>query len=215
VATKSIRDSIVDAALSLSEKYSWEGLRLYQVAAELGITLDQLRVHFREKEDIVDAWFNRADSAMLCQAVKPDFLQLPARSRLHQAFMAWLLALSPYRRVTNQMVMGKLEPGHLHYQINGLLRVSRTVQWLREACHLDARLPWRAIEEIGLTTIVLLTFARWTQDSSENSRNTAVLLEGLLSKAERIVQEVGLCRPRMGTTIHAAAANGTEYPPHS
>ena len=58
-------DQIVDTAVELAEQKSWEAVRLHDVAASLGITLDDVRAHFREKEDIVDAWFERADSAML------------------------------------------------------------------------------------------------------------------------------------------------------
>ena len=57
-------DRIVDAAVTLAEERSWEAVRLHDVAAALNITLDDIRRHFREKEDIVDAWFDRADSAI-------------------------------------------------------------------------------------------------------------------------------------------------------
>lgn len=50
-------DQIVGAAVGLGEQKSWEAVRLHDVAAVLGISLDDLRTHFREKEDIVDAWF--------------------------------------------------------------------------------------------------------------------------------------------------------------
>ena len=46
-------DQIVDAAVELGEQGSWEAMRLHDVAVTLGITLDDVRAHFREKEDIV------------------------------------------------------------------------------------------------------------------------------------------------------------------
>ena len=55
-------DQIVDTAVELGEQRSWEAVRLHDIAASLGITLDDVRAYFREKEDIVDAWFERADS---------------------------------------------------------------------------------------------------------------------------------------------------------
>ena len=79
----SLRERIVDTALDLAERSSWETVRLHQVAVTLGIALDDVRAHFREKEDIVDAWFDRADAAMLREAARIEVAALPMRARLH------------------------------------------------------------------------------------------------------------------------------------
>ena len=70
--TATLRDAILDTALRLADASSWEAVRLHQVAAALGISLDDIRSHYREKEDLVDAWFDRADRALLEQARLPD-----------------------------------------------------------------------------------------------------------------------------------------------
>lgn len=190
MAAKSIKDKIIDAALDLAGRRSWESLRLHDVAAELQLGLNDVRAHFREKEDITDAWFDRADAAMLQSGTAPGVADLPARERLQRLIMVWLAALAPHRRVTRQMIYGKFEPGHVHYQFAGLLRVSRTVQWLREAAHRDAVLPWRAFEETGLTAIYLATFFYWMRDESENATRTSAFLDRLLGRAERLAQSL-------------------------
>ena len=48
-------------------------------------------------------------------------------------FGAWLGGMAAHRALTGQMLLYKLELGHLHLQAGALLRVSRTVQWWREA----------------------------------------------------------------------------------
>jgi ubiquinone biosynthesis protein COQ9 len=171
-----LRDRIVDAALEMAERTSWEAVRLHAVAAALDISLDQVREHFREKEDLVDAWFDRADAAMLRAAETEAFLTLTRRERLQHLIMTWLTALAPQRKVTRQMIHGKLEPGHLHIQIPGLMRVSRTVQWMREAARCDATFLRRAIEETALTSIYLATFFSWMHDDSPDSAATQRLL---------------------------------------
>ncbi|BAV32992.1 TetR family transcriptional regulator [Sulfuricaulis limicola] len=197
MAARSTREKIMDAALDLAGRQSWESLRLHDVAAELQLDLNDVRVHFREKEDIVDAWFDRADAAMLQAGTATGFSDLPARERLHRLIMAWLAALASHRDVTRQMIYGKFEPGHVHYQFAGLLRVSRTVQWLREAAHRDAVLPWRAIEETGLTAIYLAVFFCWMRDESESATRTSVFLDRLLGRAERLAQSLpGFSGPR-------------------
>ena len=192
----SLRERIVDTALDLAEQSSWEAVRLHQVAAALGITLDDVRAHFREKEDIVDAWFDRADAAMLREAARIEVAALPMRARLHHTLMAWLAVLATHRRPTRQMIVNKLEPGHVHYQFAGLLRVSRTVQWWREAAGCRAALPRRAFEEVGHTGIYLTTFTYWMFDESEHSSRTAEFLSRLLERAEKVEKMCDRPRPR-------------------
>ena len=181
-----LREAIVDTAVTIAERSHWESVRLFDIAAELDISLDDIRAHFREKEDLVDAWFDRADSRMLKTAETVEFLSLPPRERLQHLIMAWLDALTTHRKVTRQMIGGKLEPGHIHIQIPAILRVSRTVQWMREAAQRDATYVRRALEETALTTIYLATFAYWMQDDSENSQNTRDFLAHKLKYAESL-----------------------------
>jgi AcrR family transcriptional regulator len=169
---------------------SWEAVRLHEVATELGITLDEVRRHFREKEEVVEAWFDRADGAMLACTQAPGFAALTARERLQTVIMAWLAALAPHRKVTRQMILGKFEPGHVHIQIPGLLRVSRTVQWMREAAQRDAAYLRRALEETALTTIYLTTFFVWMCDGSQGSDRTRRFLERSLGAAEQLDRRV-------------------------
>jgi len=189
------RNRIVEAALELGKQQSWEAVRLHAVAEATGISLNKERLYFREKEDLVDAWFDRADSAMLQEAEAPDFQELSPRQRLHRLIMTWLATLAPYRNVTRQMIYGKMELGHVHIQIPGLMRVSRTVQWIREAAHLDATHVRRALEETGLTSIYLMTFFYWMKDNTPNSEKTSCFLDGLLGTTEKLDQLlcVGIC----------------------
>lgn len=209
MTAKSARERILNAALDLAGRKSWESVRLHDVAEELQMSLNEVRVHFREKEELTDAWFDRADAAMLAEADTPGFSELPPRERLHRLIMVWLQSLSGHRRVTRQMIRGKFEPGHLHYQYAGLLRVSRTVQWLREAAHRDAVLPWRAMEETVLTAIYLAVFFYWMRDDSENAARSAALLDKLLARAERLAQCLpGFPRARTRPPAERPAAQG-------
>ena len=181
-----LKERIVDTAIALAEQRSWEAVRLHDVADQLGITLNEVRRYFREKEEIAEAWFDRADALMLEDAATTAFQALPVRERLHRVIMTWLGALAAHRRVAREIIYGKLEPGHLHVQIPALLRVSRTVQWFREATHRDATFVRRALEETTLTSIYLLTFFYWLRDDSQGAARTAALLNRLLSEAGRL-----------------------------
>ena len=179
---------IVNHALELAEASSWEAVRLHQVAAAAGLSLDDVRHHFREKDEIIDAWFDRADQAMLAAATDAELGELPVRQRLERLMLAWLEALAPHRQVTRQMIQAKAEIGHVHIQVPAVMRISRTVQWLREAAHQDATHLRRAVEETVLTSIYLATFVHWLWDHSEDYQRTRRLLSGLLRAAERAAQ---------------------------
>jgi AcrR family transcriptional regulator len=188
--TENLRDQIVDAALAIAEARSWEAVRFHDVAARLAITLEDIRPHFREKEDLVEAWFDRADRAMLLLADTPEVSALPTSERLHRLVMAWLDALSAHRRVTRQMIMGKFEFGHLHIQIPGLMRVSRTVQWLREAAGREQTHIGRALEETALTSLYLVTFFYWMTDGTPGSTRTRAFLDRRLRQADWLRRRV-------------------------
>lgn len=181
-----LREKILEAALAQAERRSWEAVRLHDVALELSVPLSEIHRHFREKEELVDAWFDRADSAMLALASDPSLLALSPRDRLKRLVLSWLAALAAHKRITRQMILNKLEPGHLHYQIGALSRISRTVQWLREAARRDATLPRRAVEETVLTGIYLATFTRWLSDTADNTAATEKFLDRLLARAESV-----------------------------
>lgn len=178
---------IVDAAIELAERRSWEAVRLHQVAAHLGIGLDRIQAHFREKDELIDAWFDRADAAAVAQAESDGFARLPVRERLFVLIMGWLDALEPHRRVTRQMIQAKLEPGHVHIQLPAVMRISRTVQWMREAARLEDAGLQRALAESATTAIYLAAFTRWMGENAPGSPATRRLLDRLLRRAEAIV----------------------------
>lgn len=209
--SENVRDAIVNTAVALGARTSWEAVRLYDIAAELNITLDEIHSHFREKEDLVDAWFDRADSIMLRETDSPGFLTLTPQQRIHCLIMIWLDALAIERKVTRQMILAKLEPGHIHIQIPAVMRISRTVQWIREAAQRDATFVRRALEESALTTIYLMTFFFWMQDESLGSNRTRQFLDRNLSLAMWLGHTVYGDKPPVAqTTIDQISLPSTE-----
>lgn len=177
-----LRERILDCAVELAEKDSWEAVRLHQVAEELGIELADIQSNFSEKDQLIDAWFDRADRAALAATRTARFDTLPAVMRLEAVIVAWLDHLAPHRRVAREMIAAKAEFGHIHIQIPAMMRISRTVQWFREAAGYRDSLPFRAIAESAHTGIYLLTFTHWMYDDSPGAERTRRLLDRLLHK---------------------------------
>ena len=183
MSNNSISAEILDTALQLADAKSWETVHLFDVAAKLDMTLDQIRNYYPQKDDLVEAWFDRADKVVLSIDPGEDFLRRSDSERLHTVIMTWLDTLFPYHKVTREMLYYKLEFGHVHLQVLGVLRISRTVQWFREAARINTTHVRRVVEEIGTTSIYLITFSRWLFDESQGSNNTRLLLGKLLKKA--------------------------------
>lgn len=184
-----LADRILDSALAIAGNASWEDLQLHEVAATLDIPLEQIREYYAQKDDLAEAWFDRADRALLSWQPGEEFYGLPKHIRLQQVIMHWFDALEPQRRITRGMLCYKLEFGHVHLQALGVMRISRTVQWFREAARLQARSLQRVVEETAITGIYLAAFGRWLYDASPGSRDTRRFLEtalGILPGKEKI-----------------------------
>jgi AcrR family transcriptional regulator len=171
---------ILDSALKLADVCGWERLHLFNVAADLGVGLDSIASHYREKDQLVEAWFDRADQAMLARAKAADLLPLTPAKRLEELLLAWLASLATHRAVTGQMLLYKLEPGHIHLQIGGLLRISRTVQWWREAAQRQTLHLCRIAEESLLTGVYLRCFVHWLRHPEQDPAEFRALLRSQL-----------------------------------
>jgi ubiquinone biosynthesis protein COQ9 len=177
---------IVQVALRMAhEAGSWDAVHVHAVAHKAGISLEELRKNFSDKDAIGEGLFDLADEALLAMQRVPGWSSLPVCERLHAAYMAWLGALAPHRHIAREVLRYKLHPEHIHLQARGIARISRTVQWLRETAQLPA-VGWRReLEEAVLTTIYLTTISSWLLDSSPGSERTRRLLRKLLRAAQR------------------------------
>jgi ubiquinone biosynthesis protein COQ9 len=198
--------SILDTALELAEEKTWEKLRLHDIATTLNLSLNQVRAHYPQKDDLAEAWYDRADGAMLDTGNTTGFLDLPMEQRLHQLIMSWLDALASHKQISRDMLMYKLEPGHVHLQVLGILRISRTVQWIREAAHQDSSHLFRILEEIGLTSLYLMTFSHWLFDQSDKQKATREFLKQKLQRA-------GQCMTTLGGTSNRPARKSENTTP--
>lgn len=180
---------ILDAALHCAADRHWEAVRLADVAAALDIPLAEMRTHVPDKESLVDLLWDRADTALLHKAGDSLLLTADIPARIEQLVFAWLEPLAPHRRTVREMLLVRLEPGHLHIQLPTLIRVSKTVQWLREAAGLRATFAWRALEESALTALFVATVATWLHGNGEHRARD--LLRGGLRTGNAIRSHVG------------------------
>ena len=212
-----LAERILDTAVRLAEGSSWESLRLHQVARDMGITLEEIQRFYRQKDDLVEAWYDRADRAMLADAALEDYQWLSPRERIHRSIICWLTSMQNHRRVSRDMLIYKLELGHVHLQVLGLLRISRTVQWILESANRETVHLQRVTEEIGVTGIYLSTFTHWMFDDSTGAEKTGRRLDRLLRRAEslaRLAAPLGLTCGGIHAKDKAAARQSAEGTAH-
>ena len=203
-AKKNIEQKILNSALLLAEKSSWENVQLRDIASDLEISLAEIHQHFSQKDDLVEAWFDRADQAML-KLSHHELAELELGDRIQKIMFAWLDTLAAHKTVTRDMLWYKLEPLHVHLQIQGLLRISRTVQWIRELAGLEDKFLLRIINEIGLTSIYVCTFLYWLQDASDNQESTHRFLERKLKCIDKYCRKFEIGGLKVNTPSEPAA----------
>lgn len=169
-------DKILDTALDLAEVCGWERLYLHDVAEALGCDLAAIARHYGQKDDLVEAWLDRADRALFERARAADLAALSPSKRLEELLVAWLGGMAAHRALTGQMLLYKLELGHVHLQVGALLRVSRTVQWWREAARRQNLHLSRVAEESLLSAVFLRTFVHWLRHPGEGDAHLRALL---------------------------------------
>lgn len=179
-------DAIINAALEIAEEVGWGGLRLRDVAARVGISLVELEKHFRDADAIANAWFHRAQQAMI-DDVPDDFLERSARDRLEFLIQRWFDALAPHRKVTAEMLSAKLWWSHPHHYVPMVFDLSRLIQWLREAAGLDAVGRQRQVEEIALTLLFLGVLRTWCGDDTPGQERTRAKLAWRLDQTGRFL----------------------------
>lgn len=201
-STGDLHQRIVDETIALAEGIGWNRVRLRLVAERLDLSIAELQTHFRDLDELADAWFESAWQAML--APVPDgFAEQPISDRLHLLLMRWFDALAPHRTVTDQMLGAKLYLSHPHHWVPMIFNLSRTIQWLRDAALLDAEGRQRQVEEIGLTTIFLATLTVWRRDETPNQERTRRFLERRLAGAGRTMNTLRrMTRPRSANAGH-------------
>lgn len=188
------REQVLEAALVRAARVGWDVLSLHEVATDLGWPLARLAAAVPGKDALAEAWFDRADAAMWAAADQPGWAHRPPAERLHGALMAWLDALALQREITRAMLRYKLQPDHLHLQALGVARVSRTVQWWREAALLSDAGWRREAGEAVLTALYLATLVGWLGDRSRGATHTRDRLRRALGWCDRSATRLGYGR---------------------
>ncbi len=180
-------ENILHTALSLAEEKGWENIRLYQVAEQLKIPLNDIRVYYADLNGVANAWFKQALMEMLSTS-DDELISQPAWNRLYLTMVKWFDHVSEHHEVTAQIIRAKLHPPHVHHWVPMIFDLSTLMHWWLDAARIASVGRQRQIAEIGLTGIFLSTLACWSRDESFHQIKTRKLLKRRLKRADRMMK---------------------------
>ena len=181
-----MQDHILESALVLGAQRGWDAVHVYDIADAMHLPVADVERCYRNKDEIAEAWFRRADQAVAACANQPGWMALTVRERLSRAVRAWFAPLEQHKAIAIAMLRYKVQPDHIHLVIQGILRTSATVQWMREAARVPSTGLRRELEEPVLTAIFLGTLAAWLVERTPGTPRAWTWLELQLALAERI-----------------------------
>jgi hypothetical protein len=173
---------VIDAALELAAERGWDQVRFHLLAERTGMPMPEIGVAFRDVDAIANAWFARARLHLL-GLPGTALADLSLDARIATACERWLDFLAPHRRVASEILRGKLWPPHLHHWIPLVFDLSRLVHDLLDTARVPGEGTLRALQEIGLTLVLLATLRDWARDRSEAQAWTKRRLRRRLAQA--------------------------------
>lgn len=182
-AKKPTADDILTAALAMGEEMGWPALSLSDLARRLRMPLNDLRDQFADTDALANAWFATATEAMLAPPAK-GFGKLDPAERLRVLMLRWFDALAPHRPVTVDMLRAKLHPPHMHHWGPMPFHLSKLIQLMRDTAGFRSGGRRRQIEEIGMTSLFLMTLRIWCSDDSPGQERTRACLDKRLAQSD-------------------------------
>ncbi len=206
-APKSKRKKVdpVDAALALAARQGWRGTTLEDIAAEAGLTLDELREQYASKRAIIAAFVDRIDAAMTAD-LDPELGAEPARDRRCDLFMRRLGAVRPHREALAAIARaGRCDACAT---VAGCCRLRRSLALMLETAALDAPGLRGALRRKALGVVYLAALRSFMRDESEDLGRTMAALDKSLDRLDSLAALVvcGARRRRRDGEAEAAPA---------
>ncbi len=179
------RQRILDQAIELALQSSWSSLSFSQIADSLNCSLADIGQHFRSKDDMAEALFDRADRAIWKLSSNESYRCLSDKDKLFECIFCWFESLMPHKPIVKEMLTYKFEPGHFHLQAHGVTRISRTVQWFLDVAGREHDGLKRTADEFAVTSAYLTSFSCYLFDNSQGHARTRALLKQLIKQIDQ------------------------------
>jgi ubiquinone biosynthesis protein COQ9 len=182
----------IDVMMTLVAAEGWRAVTLARIAVACDMTLSELYGRYRSKADLLVAYAQRVDAAMLAALgpVPETAEEGVVKDRLFEAIMARLDALAPHKAAV-RVLMRELpaDPPALACFLYGGLR--RGLDWALAAAELDAPGLSGFLRRQVLGAIYLDTLRVWLSDDGADMAHTMAHLDKRLRQANRCLTAPG------------------------
>ncbi|MEQ8193814.1 MAG: TetR/AcrR family transcriptional regulator, partial [Rhodospirillales bacterium] len=177
------RRRIVEALLALTARDGWQAVTLSSLAAETGLALSEIYVHFPSRQAILAAFFDGIDSNVLANTPKA-ILNEPPRDRLFDILMRRFDTLNEHKDAIAAIVRGTCNDPLMI--LCGAPRFMQSIAAMLEAAGLSSAGCAGTVKANGLAVIYLNAFRVWLRDDTQDMSKTMATLDKSLRQADRL-----------------------------
>lgn len=195
--------AVLDAAFRLAALQGWNASTMSDIAAEAGISLQELRALHGSKLGILAAALRRTDEIVLA-GTDPDIGEEPVKDRLFDLLIRRLDAMQPEREAIAAIALDlRRDPRALACFMAGPFRTS--MRWMLDAARVEPWGPLTGLQEKGLGLVYLNVLRVWLNDDSEDLSATMAALDKALGRVDDLVAMIqrGPRLPRRRTADEA------------
>jgi AcrR family transcriptional regulator len=193
------KDRIIAAAMRLAEARGWNELTLFEIAAEAGLSLNDLRGLFKTKAEIL-AGFTRAVDDEVVRRIAPGAQDVP-RDRLFDVLLTRFEVLAPYKTALRRIYEDlRMRPGAAAMQLGC---AARSQYWMLQAAGINAEGSSGLIRVKGLLAVYANVFPVWLQDDDPGMARTMAALDRRLRGGEDILRRMQRVRDGFDTLMRA------------
>jgi len=180
--SKSDRERIIDAFMTLLAEKPIERIGFAEIAKSARVSLSELRGMFPSMLAILAAQMREIDRAVLAGG-DAELADEPPRERLFDVLMRRLEVLAPHRAAVRSLMRSASLNPSLAFALNSLS--VRSQQWMLTAADIGASGPRGMLRAQGLALLFASVLRTWIDDQDRGLARTMAALDRALARGQR------------------------------
>jgi len=180
--SKSDRERIIDAFMTLLAEKPIERIGFAEIAKSARVSLSELRGTFPSMLAILAAQMREIDRAVLAGG-DAELADEPPRERLFDVLMRRLEVLAPHRAAVRSLMRSASLNPSLAFALNSLS--VRSQQWMLTAADIGASGPRGMLRAQGLALLFTSVLRTWIDDQDRGLARTMAALDRALARGQR------------------------------
>ena len=180
--SKSDRERIIDAFMTLLAEKPIERIGFAEIAKSARVSLSELRGTFPSMLAILAAQMREIDRAVLAGG-DAELADEPPRERLFDVLMRRLEVLAPHRAAIRSLMRSASLNPSLAFALNSLS--VRSQQWMLTAADIGASGPRGMLRAQGLALLFASVLRTWIDDQDRGLARTMAALDRALARGQR------------------------------